>query len=170
LITEASSALSRLEALRSAAEALKATKAGLEKVATTLNRWANLPEASDFVSEASVNIAKLQALTGFKSRYGAINAQCENLVQMHIKWAGLKAAETRMAAIAGASERLQILLSHRTRLAQLFESRIATENALAQHSKALTDARRQYVDSLIALGKCPVCGSSVDPSLIKEVA
>lgn len=170
LITEASSALSRLETLRSAAETLKVTKTGFEKIATMLSRWAKLPEASDFVSEASVNIAKLQALAALKSRYDAINAQYKAVVQAHIKWAGLEAAETRMTAIAGASERLRILLSHRTRLAQLLESRITAENALVQHTKVLADARKQYADTLIALGKCPLCGSQVDPNLIKEVA
>jgi len=170
LSKEADSAHSRLQTLRSAYETLVGTRAGLERVAATLQRWAKLPEVSDSIAEASTNIGRLQALTALKSRYSTINEQFYQATEIRVRWAGLEAAETKVTVIGATSERLVTLSRIASTLISLREAKVAAENTFAQHFKALADTRKQYTDALLALGKCPVCGSQVNPDLIKEVA
>lgn len=169
-VKKADSAQSQLKTLQSASETLVATQAGLERVAVTLQRWTGLSEASKTVTEASENVSRLQALTALKARYDATKERSQRCLETYIRWAGLEAATEKAAVIAGASGRLSMLSQIASKLASVREARVAAENALAQHTKALADARKQYTDTLISLGKCPLCGSQVDPNFIKEVA
>lgn len=169
-VKKADSAQSQLKTLQSVSETLVATQAGLERVAVTLQRWTGLSEASKTVTEASENVSRLQALTALKARYDATKERSQRCLETYIRWAGLEAATEKAAVIAGASGRLSMLSQIASKLASVREARVAAENALAQHTKALADARKQYTDTLISLGKCPLCGSQVDPNFIKEVA
>jgi len=170
LVTEADSAEGRLQILRSVAETLAATRSGLAKVNATLTRWAKLPEASNFVAEVSANISRLRVLVDLKVRYDAIEEQVQHGIEVCVRWSGLDAAIQKTKEIAGTSERLAMLSQIASKLTSVCEAKVTVENALAQHTKALADARKQYIDTLISLGKCPLCGSQVDLNTIKEVA
>ncbi|HHW26225.1 MAG TPA: AAA family ATPase [Firmicutes bacterium] len=169
-IKEADSAQSRLQALQSASETLAATQTGKEKVATTLQRWANLPKSAEFIAQITDAANRLQVLTSLQSRHTALSTQARTAMQVCTNWAGLDDTQNVISAVNADAQRLAALMNLSASLTKLREARIAAENDLDRRSKALADARRQYADTLLTIGKCPVCGSQVDPSLIKEVA
>lgn len=169
-IKEADSVQSRLQALQSASETLAATQTGKEKVATTLQRWANLPKSAEFIAQITDAANRLQVLTSLQSRHTALSTQARTAMQVCTNWTGLDDTQNVISAVNADAQRLAALINLSASLTRLREARIAAENDLDRRSKALADARRQYADTLLTIGKCPVCGSQVDPSLIKEVA
>lgn len=169
-VIEADSAQTRLRTLQSASETLVVTQAGKEKVAATLQRWANIDKAANTVTQISNCLARFQTLSDLRSRYNAIDAQARKVAQAYMNWAGLEAAQESLAKTVTLNARLEQLLAFNASLTRLRQSKVLAETEFEKHSKALADTRQQYIETLTALGKCPVCGSTINPSQIKEVA
>jgi len=122
----------------------------------------------------SDSLTRLQALQSLSARLKSIQVDIARTAQLRARWANLAAAESVVSAIPALTERIAALTRTSAELTRIRHARVLAENDRDLHAKAMRDAQSLYADTLIALGTCPVCGSSVDPASlslhIKEVA
>lgn len=166
-------AWSRKNALTELRKELQATAEGIAKSKTTLSRWKGLADAEASYIDAYEGATRLQALVELSSRLACVSDAQTEAGKQHSRWYRLDDAAQVASEIPTMAERLSALIQASSALMETRQARIAAENALAKHSKALADAQSLYVDTLILLGTCPICGSEMDPkflgSHIKEV-
>ena len=168
---EASSRLARLDDL---ADDLANTRNGVEMCQFVLEQWTNLSEAEVCAAKCSESIQKLERLYWASTHLAGIEGEKATQHWWLERFAGLEDAAAIADGIPGLMARLATLRQHRDTLFSIRGARVVAENELDRHTKALNDAQASYIDVLIQLGVCPLCGSAVDPrtiqSHIKEVA
>ncbi len=174
LVARAAADYARAQTLSGLMDYLAVTMTGLERTRAALRRWAGLPEADALSSRCSTVLAKVQSLRDIRLRLTGLEAEASRVAQARARWAGIAEAQSLLSTIVEVSSRLSALNGCRDSLARGHATRAAAEADLDRHSRALDDARAQYADALVALGRCPLCGSAVDPASIrthmKEVA
>lgn len=170
LMLEAEAAHSRATVLRSASETLSATRVGKAKVADVLCRWAHLEEAEGLVAECFVKSTRADNLERYSLKLADLDAQISEAIELRDRWFDLKEASAISSTVNERLERMSLLANLQTSLTRIREAKVVVENDLDTFSKMLRDAQRQYSDTLVSMGRCPTCGSKVDPSLVKEVA
>lgn len=172
--TEAEKAVSRLAKLEELFVLLANTRSGMEKCWSVIRRWAGLDEAESCAAELSEAIDKLERLYRLSTMLSSVRSEKATQRWWLERLSGLEEAEAIVNEIPNLMGRLATLEQHAEALHRIRQARVVAENDLNRHTKALHDAEASYVEALIQLGVCPLCGNTVDPkaiaSHIKEVA
>lgn len=163
----AQAAWERTKTLAGLAADLLATKQGVVRCEISLARWQGLEGAQTAYDGASSGAAKLQALSQLRSRLGQVLTAQLEAGQAYARWRRLDDAVSITAKVPTTTDRLSALLKATSTLTSIRQARIVAEGALSQHSKALGDAQSLYADTLLQIGVCPTCGSTISPDSIK---
>lgn len=161
-------AASRHDALSKLRSELNYTRAGVYKAQTALMQWRNLPKAETVAAELTQAMDRLERLARARTMLAAIEGDKATQRQWLERLAGIEDAAAIAARIPDLMARLATLKSYHEALIGLRGARVIAEYNLDRHTKALNDAQASYIDMLIQLGVCPLCGSAVDPESIKS--
>lgn len=174
LVAQATADHARRETLGSLLNDLTATAGGLERTRIVLHRWVNLQQVDALTSSCSDALMKAQSLQHLRLRVVDLGTEASRADQAHARWAAIAEAESLSSSIAASLSRFAALGGYHDSLSRIRDAHMTANADLDRHSGTLDDARAQYADTLIALGRCPLCGSTVDPasirSHVKEVA
>jgi exonuclease SbcC len=165
---EAEKASSRLAKLEELSDDLDSTTNGIEMCRFAVERWAGLDAAEARVAACSEALHKLDRLYSLSTVLGAIEADKAMHSRILQRLTVLEDAEAIVARIPELTQCLTTLEQHAEALYRIRQARVVAENDLDRHTKALNDAQASYVEVLIQLGTCPLCGSQVSPESIKS--
>lgn len=165
---EAEKASSRLAKLEELSDDLDSTTKGIEMCRFAVEQWAGLDAAEARVAACSEALHKLDRLYSLSTVLGAIEADKAMHSRILQRLTVLEDAEAIVARIPELTQRLTTLEQHAEALYRIRQARVVAENDLDRHTKALNDAQASYVEVLIQLGTCPLCGSQVSPESIKS--
>ncbi len=165
---EAEKASSRLAKLEELSDDLDSTTNGIEMCRFAVEQWAGLDAAEARVAACSEALHKLDRLYSLSTVLGAIEADKAMHSRILQRLTVLEDAEAIVARIPELTQRLTTLEQHAEALYRIRQARVVAENDLDRHTKALNDAQASYVEVLIQLGTCPLCGSQVSPESIKS--
>lgn len=158
----------RTKALVSLATDLLTTKNGMVRCDLSLARWQGLEDAQTIYDDANECANRLQALTRLSSRIdGLLDAQL-SAGRQYGRWYRLDDAIQAASEVPDLAVRLSALLQASADLTGIRQAKAVAENALFMHADALCDARSLYADTLISMGRCPLCGSTVSSDSIKS--
>ncbi len=157
----------RRKTLKDLGASLAATRAGIAKCQAVLSRWQYLEDAQCAYTEAQDGAYRLLGLTGFQARLGGILDAQLTAGRAYGRWNTVDDAAEVASGVPTLAERLTTLVRSLGMLTAIRQARVIAEDSLSQHSKALCDAQRSYADTLVSLGTCPLCGSTVSPDSIK---
>jgi DNA repair exonuclease SbcCD ATPase subunit len=135
-----------------------------------LARYARIEDTAKLVTQAEVAWRRVGDLRDLK-RYLHENdvRQIVELVKLdHL--AGVEKAAGKASQVESSLPILATLHSLSYGLIKNREAQVVAEESFKRNSQAVVDAEKVYVDTLIRMKICPLCGSKVDPQLIKEVA
>lgn len=164
----AQAAWGRVKVLMGLSTELAVTQAGIGRCHSSLSQWQGLDNAKTAYDGASSGAAKLQALSQLRSRLGQVLTAQLEAGQAYARWRRLDDAVSITAKVPTTTDRLSALLKATSTLTSIRQARIVAEGALSQHSKALGDAQSLYADTLLQIGVCPTCGSTVSPDSIRS--
>lgn len=173
-VESAESALIKMQTLSGLRSSLASIAAQRGEWETRLTRWANLDTAEACASVCSDALSKLDRLYGLSQQIDRVAVDKAACFWTLRRLVGHADAEAVVSTIPDLTVRLVALGQHADALTRIRQARVVAEADLDRHTKALGDAQSLYVDTLIQLGTCPLCGSAVDPESIslhiKEVA
>lgn len=165
---EAEKASSRRTRLEQLSDDLDRTTNGIEMCRFAVEQWAGLDAAEARVAACSEALHKLDRLYSLSTVLGAIEADKAMHSRILQRLTVLEDAEAIVARIPELTQCLTTLEQHAEALYRIRQARVVAENDLDRHTKALNDAQASYVEVLIQLGTCPLCGSQVSPESIKS--
>lgn len=183
LVTDRWRALGAAESLAGRLEAAALRSAGLltlrrrqqqvedgrRHAQSVVGRWAQLGPAQAKVERAGRAVAHGQALLRLRARYRQVTASCVVAKSDCRRWDGLGDAEKRFTATQASADHQARLTSLALKLRQVRHDQILAEDRRAQVTGMIADAERQYTETVLRAGRCPLCGSTVNPVKLREV-
>lgn len=167
LVTRAAADHARTEVLGGLMDYMATTTAGLERTRAVLGRWIHLREADALSSACSEALARTRNLRDLGLRLAGLEAEASKADRARAQWAGVAEAQSLASSVVEISSRLSALVGPHDSLSRVLGARGLSMADLDRHSRALDNARCQYAEALVALGRCPLCGSTVDPASIR---
>lgn len=148
-----------------------ASNAGAQRTQeAALARWAGLDRASAIMEAVTASGNKGDL---FRNLLGSIQDNAERQIaesRRMARFAGVEEASARIFHVESSIGKVTVLRSLSQQVTRVRQAQVVAEDAFEKQSQATADAERLYADTLISLGTCPLCGSTVNPELFKEVA
>jgi DNA repair exonuclease SbcCD ATPase subunit len=160
----------RLQDLRRLSRELRENVAAQTAQQRIITRYATVEEADKALRRAEEAAGKVVSLTTLREALTDNAKRRQEQVIILARWERLDDAAEIVAHVESKTTFLATLRQLSRDLTRNREARVVAEEDLKRKTQALTDAEQTYKDTLISLGKCPLCGSIVNPELLKEVA
>lgn len=159
----------KLDRLHSFRYSLSCLNFSITETLSTLNKLAHIDELTEISHKIEANMSRYVKLKTIQGNLSNLMAEEQTSIDIISE---TKSVDEALLIISSTFKMIQRI----TKLLQL-QSRFveATENirrAMQTMEKAISDTQRAeqlYIDELVSAGKCPLCGSIVDPQIIKEV-
>ena len=160
----------RLLRLESLCQKQGILETGKRNASTIFCRWQGVNVASNIANSLVGSMERGQRLLRIKSRYQQVTQQIEAQQSTLGRVSGVECAAEKAEASRLAVDRYARLLTFSAKLSTVQLDMACNDFDVQARTKEIALHQQAYQDALVESGTCPVCGSTIDPNKVREVA
>lgn len=134
----------------------------------TVAKLARADEAHQMAVNLASQADKIGRLTRIAAIVADLRTRFDEVRAIKERTFHVEEAAKLIAEASEAQERRNKLVTSTTKLIALNSAMGDAQMRIERWTKAADSAAREYIDELVRAGRCPTCGSQVNPELLKE--
>jgi exonuclease SbcC len=158
----------KLQNLKSFSNSLNSLRLLIAETSSTLSKLFDMDELVNTAHHLETGISVYMKLKALQNSLSSLNVSEQASLNVIHNVRNVDEAITAIPNITSMINHKIRLQQIKTVLADTTENIEQTTQVLAAAISDAEEAQQSYINELISAGKCPLCGSTVDPQIIKE--
>lgn len=161
--------IAKLNKLGSLRSSLGSLDSSIAETLSTLSKLAHMDELTEILHQLEANISKYVKLKTIQGNLFGLEGERKTSIDIISKTESVDEALFIISSTFKMIQQRTKLLQLQTRFVETTENIKQAMQTLEKAIRDTQEAQQLYVDELASAGKCPLCGSIVDPQIIKGV-